>query len=236
MSILPQPVRPALNRVTAHLLPGSCLLCAANSAAGLLCPACVADLPRVPAALCPQCGDETALGERCGACLKDPPAFVRTVALFRYEFPVDRLIQAFKYGHQLPLAGWFGAGLAQELSAAGHDLILPLPLHPSRLRTRGFTQSLEIARIIARALGVPLDPTLLSRTRATPPQADLPLKERARNVRGAFACAGDLASQRILLVDDVMTTGATLREAARTLKLHGAGDITVAIAARALRR
>ena len=104
MSILPQPVRTALNRVTAHLLPGSCLLCAANSAAAL---------PRVPAALRPQCGDETALGEGCGACLKDPPAFVRTVALFRYEFPVDRLIQAFKYGHQLPLAAWFGPALAQ---------------------------------------------------------------------------------------------------------------------------
>jgi predicted amidophosphoribosyltransferase len=64
-----------------------------------------------PAALCPQCGDGTTLGERCGACLKDPPAFARTLALFRYEFPVDRLIQALKYGHQLPLAAWFGASL-----------------------------------------------------------------------------------------------------------------------------
>ena len=236
MSILPQPLRIALNRVAAQLIPGSCLLCAADSAAGLLCPACAADLPQLPAALCPQCGDETTLGERCGACLKDPPAFVRTIALFRYEFPVDRLIQALKYGHQLPLAAWFGARLGQMLVAADHDLVLPLPLHPSRLRTRGFNQSLEMARPIARALGVAIAPILLSRTRATPPQAELPLKERARNVRGAFACADDLAGKRVLLVDDVMTTGATLREAARILKLHGASQITVAVAARALRR
>ena len=236
MSILPQPLRTALNRVAAHLLPGSCLLCAADSAADLLCPACAADLPQLPAALCPQCGEETTLGERCGACLKDPPAFARTVALFRYEFPVDRLIQALKYGHQLSLAAWFGARLGQILVAADHDLVLPLPLHPSRLRTRGFNQSLEIARPVARALGHPIDPILLTRTRATPPQADLPFTERARNVRGAFECAGDLAGRRILLVDDVMTTGSTLREASRILKLHGAGQITVAIAARALRR
>ena len=236
MSILPQPLRTALNRVAARLLPGSCLLCAADSAAGLLCAACAADLPQLPAALCPQCGDETTLGERCGACLKDPPAFARTIALFRYEFPVNRLIQALKYGHQLPLAAWFGARLGRMLVAADHDLVLPLPLHPTRLRTRGFNQSLEIARPVARALGVAIDPTLLSRTRATPPQADLPLKERGKNVRGAFECAGDLAGKRVLLVDDVMTTGSTLREAARILKLHGAGPITVAVAARALRR
>ena len=236
MSILPQPLRTALNRVAAHLLPGSCPLCAADSGSGLLCPACASDLPQLPAALCPQCGDGTTLGERCGACLKDPPAFARTVALFRYEFPVDRLIQALKYGHQLPLAAWFGARLGQVLVAADYDLVLPLPLHPSRLRTRGFNQSLEIARPVARALGLPIDPILLTRARATPPQADLPFKERARNVRGAFECAGDLAGRRILLVDDVMTTGSTLREAARILKLHSAGQITVAIAARALRR
>jgi ComF family protein len=236
VSILPQPLRIALNRVAASLLPGSCLLCAADSGAGLLCPACAADLPRLPAALCPQCGDATTLGERCGACLKDPPAFARTLAVFRYEFPVDRLIQALKYGHQLPLAAWFGAGLGQLPDAADHDLVLPLPLHPSRLRARGFNQSLEIARPVARALGIAIDPALLSRTRATPPQADLPLKERAGNVRGAFACGGDLAGQRVLLVDDVMTTGATLREAARILKLHGAARVTVAVAARALRQ
>ena len=111
-----------------------------------------------------------------------------------------------------------------------------MPLHPARLRARGFNQSLEIARPLGRALGIPVAPDGLIRTRATPPQAELPLKERARNVRGAFEYRGELAGQRVLLVDDVMTTGSTLREAARILALHGAGPITVAVAARALRR
>jgi len=236
MSILPQALQRPLRSIAAHLLPGSCLLCASNSATSLLCPACTADLPQLPAALCPQCGEETTLGERCGACLKDPPAFARTIALFRYEFPVDRLIQALKYGHQLALAAWLGRRLGQRLVAADYDLVLPLPLHPSRLRTRGFNQSLEIARFTSKALGIPMNQGLLTRIRATSPQAELPLKERGRNVRGAFECASDLEGKRILLIDDVMTTGSTLREAARILKLHGAGQITVAVAARALRR
>jgi len=235
MSILPQALQRPLRSIAAHLLPGSCLLCASTSATSLLCPACTADLPQLPAALCPQCGEETTLGERCGACLKDPPAFARTIALFRYEFPVDRLIQALKYGHQLALAAWLGHRLGERLVAEDYDLLLPLPLHPSRLRTRGFNQSLEIARVTSKALAIPMNPAILTRIRATPPQAELPLKERGRNVRGAFECARDLAGKRILLVDDVMTTGSTLREAARILKLHGAGQITVAVAARALR-
>jgi len=235
MSILPQVLQRTLQSIAAHALPGNCLLCSAGSVASLLCPACTADLPQLPAALCPQCGEETTLGERCGACLKDPPAFARTIALFRYEFPVDRLIQALKYGHQLPLAAWLGLRLGERLVAADYDFLLPLPLHPSRLKTRGFNQSLEIARTTSRMLGIPLNPAILTRIRATPPQAELPLRERGKNVRGAFECDRDLAGKRILIVDDVMTTGSTLREAARILKLHGAGSITVAVAARALR-
>ncbi len=235
MSILPQSLRNALRRISAPLLPGSCLLCAADSPHGLLCPACSADLPRLPVARCPQCSLPTTHGERCGACLKDPPDFSRTIALFRYEFPVDRIIHALKYGHQLPLAAWLGARLAELANAADHDLVLPLPLHPERLHERGFNQSGEIARSLARALDLPLDVDSLTRTRPTPPQAALPLKERSRNVRGAFACAADLSGKRVLLVDDVMTSGATLRECARVIKLHGASGIAVAVVARALR-
>ena len=235
MSILPQPSSGILGRIAAHLLPGSCLLCSADCAGALLCAHCVADLPQLPNASCPQCCVETTLGERCGACLKEPPAFVHTIALFRYEFPVDRLIQALKYGHQLQLANWFGQCLSRKTLAAGHDLILPLPLHPSRLQSRGFNQSTEIARTISRELHMQMDTSCLIRTRATPPQAALPLKERARNVRGAFECNTDLVGKRILLIDDVMTSGSTLRECARILKLHGASQITVAVVARALR-
>lgn len=235
MSILPQSLRLALTGIAAHLLPGSCLLCAADSSGDLFCPGCAADLPGLPEATCPQCCETTALGERCGACLKDPPAFSRTIAVFRYEFPVDRLVQALKYGHQLPLATWFGQRLGEKVVAAEHDLLLPLPLHPSRLASRGFNQAAEIARMISRLHDIPMNADCLTRTRATSPQAALPLKERPGNVRGAFECSADLGGQRILLVDDVMTSGSTLRECARILKLHGAARITLAVAARALR-
>ena len=235
MSILPQPIQAALDGVIAHLLPGTCLLCAADSSGGLLCPDCENDLPKLPEKLCPQCSTETTLGERCGACLKEPPAFTQTIALFRYEFPLDRLIQALKYGHQLPIATWLGQLLSKKITAADHDLILPLPLHPSRLKSRGFNQSIEIARTISRALNIPMNKDCLSRTRATAPQTTLPLKERARNVRGAFESTSNFTDKRILLVDDVMTTGSTLRECARILKLHGAAQITLLVVARALR-
>lgn len=235
VSILPQALRDTLGALACKILPGSCLLCAADSASSLLCPACTADLPRQATTACPQCGVETPLGERCGTCLKSPPAFTRTIVPFRYEFPVDRLIQALKYSHRLPLAKWLGSSLSEQIVADEHDLLLPLPLHSSRLRDRGFNQSAEIARTIHSLLGIPMNVDCLTRIRATPPQAALPLKERAKNVRGAFECAADLSGKRILLVDDVMTTGSTLRECARVLQLHGAAQITLAVVARAQR-
>lgn len=235
MSILPQALRDTLGALASKILPGSCLLCAADGASSLLCPACTCDLPQQPATVCPQCAIETPLGERCGTCLKSSPAFARTIAPFRYEFPVDRLIQALKYDHRLALANWFGARMSEQIAADEHDLLLPLPLHPSRLQDRGFNQSAEIARSIHSRLGIPINVDCLTRIRATPPQAALPLKERAKNVRGAFDCTIDLSGKRILLVDDVMTTGATLGECARIIELHGAAKITLAVAARAQR-
>ena len=233
--ILPQSLKHTLKRFSQILLPSSCLLCGADSDTRLLCAACYADLPLAPQPHCPQCGDRTTHGERRGACLTDPPAFTRTFAIFSYEFPVDRIIHAFKYGHQLAIADWASEIFVQALAGEPYDLIIPLPLHPDRLRQRGFNQSAEIARRLGKKLRLPLDCHSLIRTRATAPQAELALKERTRNVRGAFECQRDLNGQRLLLIDDVMTTGATLREAARILKLHGAAQIDIAVIARALK-
>lgn len=216
------------------MLPGSCLLCGSDSHQELLCPACVADLPSLPPGQCPQCAEQTTHGERCGACLQTPPHFDRTVAAFRYDFPVDRIIHALKYGHQLAVAGWLAQALAARLPE-GNALIVALPLHRDRLRERGFNQSWEIAQALGKRLQQPTDGSSLLRTRGTPPQAELPLSERQRNVRGAFECIADLGGREILLVDDVMTTGSTVNEAARVLKLHGASRVTVAVAARALK-
>lgn len=232
LSILPQPVQIALKQLLLNLMPGSCLLCGGNSNNNLLCPPCSSDLPPLPKQRCPQCGEQTTHGERCGACLKDCPAFEKASAIFRYEFPVDRIIHAYKYGHQLAVAEWAAELIAQQINHDEYNLLLPMPLHTQRLRERGFNQSLEIARCIARKRKMKLDSQSLTRIRHTPPQAELPMKERSSNVRGAFECSNDLTGMRILLVDDVMTTGATLREAARVIKLHGASRVDVAVVAR----
>ena len=234
--ILPQAVH---RRFTAfvgrHLLPpGSCLLCAADSGNDLFCAACVGDLPALPVHRCPRCSETTTHGEQCGACLQKPPAFSGVSALYRYDFPVDRLIQALKYGHQLALADWFGARLASTVTGQHFAAVVPLPLHPQRLRERGFNQSAEIARAIAAQLQLPLARDLLQRQRATAAQAGLNRKARQRNVRGAFACPADCAGQRLLLVDDVLTSGATADECARLLRQCGAAEVHVAVVARTL--
>lgn len=242
MSILPHGNRYApssfrrrLAAAIAHGLPSSCLLCGADAGTAVICHDCSCDLPSLPPTLCPQCSEPTTHGERCGACLKAPPAFSRTLALYRYEFPADRLVHALKYGHQLAVAAWLGERLGERLAGGDYDVIVPLPLHPQRLRERGFNQAAEIARYLQTPFDAPVDRDSLARCRATSPQAELPLKSRHGNVRGAFECRADFSRRRVLLVDDVMTTGATAGECARVLRLHGAADVTLAVVARALR-
>jgi ComF family protein len=238
-SILPQalsaPLKQLLRRCHQALLPGSCLLCGSDAGAGLLCPPCQDELPNSPVAACPQCAEATALGERCGACLLEPPHYAHVVPRWRYEFPIDRLIHALKYQHQTAIARWLGEQMATTLPPGEHWLI-PMPLHPDRLRQRGFNQAREIARSLARHRRLPLLADILHRQRPTAPQADLDQRQRRRNVRNAFACTVDLGGKPIILVDDVLTTGATANECARILQLHGAGPITVAVAARALKQ
>lgn len=230
MSILTR----VLRRIGDELLPGRCLLCGERAVGGPLCAPCDADLPALPAARCPQCGDSSMAAETCGHCQRQPPHFSACHAALPYAFPVDRLVQALKYGHQLALAPWFGRRLAATVSTLP-DLVVALPLHPSRLRERGFNQAVEIARTLATCLDRPLLAEGFIRSRATQAQADLPLSARAANVRGAFESRIDFGGRSVLLVDDVMTSGATLDEAARVLRLHGAGNVAVAVVARALR-
>lgn len=230
------------NRLAESALPASCLLCHGGTGGSILCPACAADLPQLPSARCPVCAAPTPASAVCGHCLQKPPHFDSTYAVWRYDFPLDKLIQAYKYGHQLALSRFFAEALKTVLSPAAlttsatlhphWDRIIPLPLAEPRLRQRGYNQSQELARPLARHLGVRLDTAICSRPRHTLPQAELPLAGRAKNIRNAFACRGSLAGEALLLIDDVMTTGASLNECARTLKLHGAARVDVAVLAR----
>lgn len=212
-------------------MPPRCLLC--QGAGGPLCAPCRADLPWLADKGCPQCALPTPGGDPCGHCLREPPAFSRTRALFGYAFPVDRLIQRLKYREQLALAPLLGALLAERLPKDLPELWLPMPLHANRLRERGFNQSVEIARELAARSGVPMHPALAARVRDTPPQAGLKREARKKNLRGAFACSGQIAGLHVGIVDDVMTTGSTLNELAKTLRDAGAREVSCVVVARA---
>jgi ComF family protein len=205
-------------RFASFLFGGSCFLCR-GAARGLLCADCDAELPRLDAGRCPRCAAASPQGAVCGRCLAHPPAYDATVAAFSYAFPMDVLIHALKFRGELALAPYLGKILFQQVKAT--DLVIPVPLSKKRLRERGYNQSVEIAR----ALGRPLETALCTRTRDTPEQAALPLAERQRNVKGAFACARRLDGKSVAVVDDVMTTGATLGELAATLKAAGAARV-----------
>lgn len=215
-------------------MPGLCGVCGARAGDSRVCAPCAAELPRVGAA-CPCCALPLPVeGVPCGACQRLRPSFDATVAALAYGFPVDRLVQALKYRGRLSLAGYFADLLAALPPPCAPALVVPMPLHPSRLRTRGFNQAAEIARPLARAWGLPVELDGVRRVRDTPPQADLPWSRRRVNMRGAFRCDAALDGRCVVVVDDVMTTGATLDELARVLKAQGAVRVENRIVARTL--
>lgn len=234
------PLAVALNSCTKFVLSGvaqPCLLCGGRSPAGLLCRPCAAELPRLGAECCPTCALPTPGGVVCGRCLRRPPPYARATAALRYEFPVDAMIQRLKYGGQSVIAGYLADALADALAGqGGPDLILAMPLHPLRLRQRGFNQAVLLAERLSRRLGIPVDAGACRRVRDTRPQVGLPVRERHKNIRHAFACDADLRGRRVALVDDVMTSGASLAELARVVARAGAVETSVWVVARAVHR
>lgn len=217
------------------MLPQVCTLCSASSA-DLLCPACTHDLPRIPTEHCPQCALPTQDGSLCGQCLAHPPAYDASCAVLNYVFPVDRLIHALKYQGQLAFAAWCAELIAERITDTQRpDYLVAMPLSAPRQRERGFNQAIEIARHLSRQIKIPLLKHAVQRIKHTPPQTDLPWKERAKNIRGAFVCRADLTGKSLALVDDVMTTGASLHELAKILKRAGAMRVENWLVARTLR-
>ena len=223
-------------------LPQRCELCVAHAGGALLCGECERSLPRVAFA-CAVCALPSPGSRVCGACVASPPPYAATVAAFTYAFPTDRLIQRMKYEGRLALAEWAGSALGDAAGAPlvrrsdndRPECVVALPLAPERQRERGFNQAREIAVHVARRVRLPLAAPL-SRVTAGRPQSRLPWARRARNVRHAFAVSSPVRGARIALIDDVMTTGATLAEAARTLTQAGAARVECWVVARTLPR
>jgi ComF family protein len=226
---------PWLDKVLYSILPGTCVLCDASTHRQLdLCIDCEADLPWLKNA-CVVCSIPLPDGnEICGRCLFNKPAFARCHSGFVYQYPIDRLILDFKENQKLLL----GKLLARLLLGSfpeefmPPDLLVPVPLHKSAYWKRGFNQSLEIAEVLSSAWSVPLDAGSCRRIVSTRQQKSLRLKDRARNIRGAFTIRKVYQGERIAIVDDVVTTGATVSELAVQLMSSGAGSAEVICIAR----
>jgi ComF family protein len=223
-----------------RLLPASCLACGGPGAGGrALCAPCAAELPWNRCA-CPRCALPLPQpAPACGRCLRRSPPFAAAIAPLLYADPVDRWLGGLKFRNALAAGGLLSALLAEALAAApalAVDAVLPVPLHRRRLRERGYNQALELLRPLARRQGWALRPTLLARERDTPHQIGLDAGTRRRNLRGAFRADPAVAGLRLLLFDDVVTTGSTLAEASRELLRAGAVEVQVLAVARAAGR
>lgn len=230
-----------LNVIQFALFPPHCLLCGDPGQPGQdLCVRCAAALPRHGDG-CPRCAlplpDGAPKGLPCGRCGRHPPPYLTTRAAFLYADPVDLLVQGLKFRGRLAHARLLGELLAEHLAAhlvALPDVIVPVPLHPRRQRTRGFNQSVELARPVSRRLGVPLHAAGARRLRDTAAQTGLASRARRDNLRGAFAADPALCGLHVAIVDDVVTTGHTVVALARALRGAGAARVDVWCVARAL--
>lgn len=230
-----------VDRWFAYLLPRRCVLCNTPSGDDSVCPGCCSDLPWL-GPCCNGCAVPLPPGVAdgfCGNCAGRPFAPDRTVAALAYEFPVDRLVTGAKFHRRFHMAEALGEALVHAIgqNLRGRELpelLVPVPLHRRRQAERGYNQALEIARPVARRLGLVLAPGACRRIRATVEQTGLSAAARRRNLRGAFAAGASCAGRSIAILDDVFTTGSTASAVAAAVRRAGARRVEVWAAARTM--
>ena len=217
------------------LLPPRCVVCGDPGLPGCdLCQACRADLP-APRNACPRCALPQPRAGTCAGCTAVPPPLDAAHAAFAYAFPLDRLLPRLKFHRDFAAGRVLAQSMAERFAGLPRpQALVPVPLHRTRLRRRGYDQALELARPLARALQLPLHADLLRRACATRAQSRLDAEERRRNLQNAFRVEsrGSALPHHVVLVDDVMTTGATLHAAARALRAAGVARVEAWVCAR----
>ncbi|MDH5435281.1 MAG: ComF family protein [Gammaproteobacteria bacterium] len=218
-------------------MPTNCLLCETRIDSGqTLCPPCLESLPYNHSVTCHYCAlplDNPA-STACGHCQLNPPAWDFVLSAFRYSHPIDKLVQAMKFREKLDIAYLLGTLMYSVIKnhyflqrRSLPELIIPVPLHTSRLRERGFNQALELARPLSQHFAIPIDAKNCLRTVATTPQSLLSGDDRSRNLKNVFHVKQTLSAQHVVIIDDVMTTGHTIDEITRTLRKSGVQQIDV---------
>jgi ComF family protein len=249
MAITAQHFSHAIRSISNHLLPSQCLLCACTLHGELLCSGCMGDLPELRKTnTCKQCSlSLSTLDQLCGHCLRQPPAFSRSLILFAYQYPLNSLIHKFKYRRHLASGKLLGGLLAQHIKQYEQntgwqtpDLLIATPMHWTRRWQRGFNQAEILTQYIADELKLPIANHFITRTQRTSSQKELSRLERQKNLRKAFEISNkhqcQLVGKKIALIDDVVTTTATMRELSQLLKKAGAVDVQVWALARTMER
>lgn len=216
--------------------PSICFLCESTTEPGhLCCQPCRADFARIQPA-CPRCGRELAIrGPLCSMCGRHPPEYDCLIAPFHYVYPVSLLIKLLKYKNKIEISRELGLALTQAVQARAWELpeaIVPVPLHPFRTMKRGYNQAREIADVLAARLALPVEADLVRRVRHTQPQFNLDPAQRRRNMQGAFRLVPGRRYRSVAIVDDIVTTGATVTELAKLLRQSGVNRIEVWTCAR----
>lgn len=228
-----------LNCIQHYLLPPTCILCDNRSFSDKdICQSCLNQLIE-NSNCCYQCGNPlTEFSQSdtvCEQCLKNPPDYDYTVAPFAYQGGMRYLVTQLKFNDNYKNARVLGLLLAEQLQQHTPlpECIIPVPLHKNRYQERGFNQSIEIARTVARQLKIPLELNACIRHRNTPHQVSLPAKQRHTNIKNAFSIVKPLHYSHVAVLDDVMTTGSTVTEIAAVLKKAGVKNVEVWVCARA---
>ena len=214
------------------LIPRRCMACAIAMAGDSqpYCRACYQALP-FQTHCCTRCGQTiSAQLDYCGRCLLTPPPFDACFCPFRYEGVISEEIQRFKYGDRPELSMGLAQALNLELQAidiAKPDLLIPVPVHISRLRKRGYNQSLLLTKSLSKLINIPFSNSLIEKHRSTEPQVNQSLRQRQNNVKGSFRMCGETPPRSIAIIDDVFTTGATAAEITKILKRNGVDYVQV---------
>ena len=229
----------AIHQLQHAIYPPRCLICNGTGTNGRdLCDSCEQSLPWIKKA-CFRCAlqlpDDSSEVLLCGRCLKKAPYFDDSLSMFSFEKEIIGLIHQLKFHDKLAVSRLFGNLLADisVMKLDKPDCLLPVPLHKRRLKQRGFNQSIEISRELQKAWRIPIETSLVNRMRETQSQTGLDVKQRRRNIKGAFEVSGLINHKHIAIVDDVVTTGSTVNELARILKRNGVERVSVYSIARA---